>query len=170
LVPRVTDMRATPILMASVFVTIACMCHDTRGADDVRAKLSFFQGSWTLRGSESTYTEVCEWLPGGGFLSCRAEERQPSGNGFSQSIFGYSAADGMYTYNGFDGIGTSRALRGTNQKGIWRFFGQSDRGPTWQRWQVTITPTADGFRFKEEVSERGGPWKERFVTDYVRVK
>ena len=163
-------MRATRILTAFIFVTVAFMSHDTHGADDVRAKLSFFQGSWTLRGSESTYTEVCEWLPGSGFLCCRAEERQPSGNEFSQSIFGYSAADGMYTYHGFGGTGTARALKGTYQEGIWRFFGQSDRGPAWRRWQVTITPTADGFHFKEEVSERGGPWKDQFVTDYVRVK
>jgi hypothetical protein len=36
--------------------------------------------------------------------------------------------------------------------------GESTRGPAWRRWQVAITPTEAGFHFREEVSERGGPW------------
>ncbi len=29
---------------------------------DPREKLGFFAGGWTVKGSEATYTEKCEWL------------------------------------------------------------------------------------------------------------
>jgi hypothetical protein len=85
-------------------------------------------------------------------------------------VFGYSQADGVYTYVGFHGGGTSRSLRGTLQDGIWRFFGQSDRGPAWRRFQVTISPNEDGLHFLEESSERGGAWQKRLEQQYLRVK
>jgi hypothetical protein len=33
-----------------------------------------------------------------------------------------------------------------------------------------MTPTPEGFDFREEISERGGPWKEAFKANYVRVR
>jgi hypothetical protein len=44
-------------------------------ASDPRAALDFFCGTWTLAGQEPVYTEVCEWLPGRGFVACRSEDR-----------------------------------------------------------------------------------------------
>jgi hypothetical protein len=86
------------------------------------------------------------------------------------SVFGYAEGDGLYTCNGFNAAGSQRTLRGTVQDGVWRFFGQSDRGPAWQGWQATMTPTPEGFDFKEGISERGGPWKEAFKANSVRVR
>ena len=136
---------------------------------DSRSRLDFFRGAWTIEGQEATYREACGWLPGRGFLACNAEDRSESPPAFSMSVFGYSEADAQYTYSGFAGSGTQRSLHGCIDDGVWRFHGQSGRGPGWRRWQVTITPTAQGFRFREEVSERSGPWRESVVLEYVRV-
>lgn len=136
---------------------------------DPRSRLDFFRGAWTIEGQEATYRETCMWLPGSGFLACSAEDLSESPPACSLSVFGYSAADSQYTYNGFAGSGSQRSLQGSIEDGVWRFHGQSGRGPDWRRWQVTITPTARGFRFREEVSERSGTWRESVVLEYVRV-
>lgn len=134
-----------------------------------RSALEFFNGTWTIGGHEAGFREVCRWLPGGGFVACHSEDPADAPPSFAMSVFGYAEADGVYTYSGFNGTGTQRTLRGTLQDGVWRFFGQSERGPGWRRWQVTITPTPDGFRLREEVSERGGDWKEAATLDYLRL-
>ena len=136
---------------------------------DPRAELDFFHGTWTVQGQEATYNETCAWLPGKGFLACNAEDRSEKEPSFSMSVFGYSGIDGLYTYTGFDGSGSQRVLRGSHLDGVWQFFGSSERGPNWRRWQVTIKPTKAGFSFRQEVSDRGGPWTETVRIEYVRL-
>jgi len=137
---------------------------------DPRAQLDFFRGIWTVKGQEATYREVCAWLPGGGFVACNAEDRSDPAPSFSLSVFGYSAADDQYTYHGFSNSGAQRTLRGNLHEGIWRFHGESERGPNRRRWQVTIAPTSTGFRFREEVSDRSGPWRAAVEMEYLRVR
>jgi hypothetical protein len=134
-----------------------------------RAQLDFFRGIWTVKGQEATYREVCAWLPGGGFVACNAEDRSDPTPSFSLSVFGYSDADDQYTYSGFASSGAQRTLRGNLHEGIWRFHGESERGPNRRRWQVTIAPTSTGFHFREEVSERSGPWHPVVEFEYLRV-
>lgn len=138
-------------------------------ASHPRAELEFFRGTWTVKGHEATLREVCDWLPGRGFMACNSEDRSELFASIFMSVFGYSDADGQYTYNGFSGSGSQRALRGNAHSGVWRFHGQSDRGPNWRRWQVTLTPTATGFLFREEVSDRSGAWRGSVALEYVRV-
>lgn len=135
-----------------------------------REKLDFFRGSWTIAGLETTYRETCDWLPGGGFLACESEDRSAPAPDFGLSIFGWSEADGAHTYEGFGADGSRRTLRGRiDESGVWRFWGEAGRGPEWRRWQVAITPTADGFDFREEISEAGGAWRERAAFRYRRL-
>jgi hypothetical protein len=139
------------------------------GAAEPRSGLDFFLGRWTIQGIEASYSETCEWLPGGGFLACRAEDRSEGEPSYALSIFGYSELDGHYTYHGFGGSGGVRTLQGFVQDGVWRFQGQSGRAPAWRRWQVTITPSERGFHFREEVSERSGPWEVAAAFEYLRL-
>jgi hypothetical protein len=149
--------------------TTAAISSTPVAASHPRSQLEFFRGAWTINGNQETYRETCEWLPGGGFMACNAEDRSETPPGFSLSVFGYSEADGDYTYSGFGGSGSLRSLRGSIHDGVWRFHGQSLRAPEWRRWQVTITPTATGFHFREEVSERSGPWRESVALEYLRL-
>ena len=156
--------------MGVTLLLVGLLSHIAMAGKNPRSELEFFKGAWTLAGHENTFKEVCDWLPGDGFVACHAEDRSETKPDYSMSIFGYSEGDDLYTYNGFNAASSQRTLRGTVHDGVWRFFGQPDRGPAWRRWQVTITPTAEGFQFREETSERGGPWKEAFKTNYVRVR
>jgi hypothetical protein len=64
--------------------------------------------------------------------------------------------------------GSQRMLRGVREGGVWRFHGESGRGPKWRRWQVTTQSTDGGFELAEEVSERSGPWREAVRLRYLR--
>jgi hypothetical protein len=136
---------------------------------DPRSELEFFRGTWTIEGHVANYREICEWLPGRAFVACNAEDRSESPPGYSLSVFGYSDTDAQYTYSGFSGSGSQRSLQGSLQDGVWRFHGQSGRAPNWRRWEVTITPTPKGFHFREEISDRSGPWRESVVLEYLRL-
>jgi hypothetical protein len=146
----------------SPFTTLlfaGCLCatnsNAATSAHDPRELLGFFAGRWTVKGSEATYTETCEWLSKNSFLICKAQDTDPKDPGTSTSIFGYSPEDQTYSYAGFDSSGGSRNLRGWFNAKVWMFVGQRERGITSARWQVTITPTEVGFHFREDISENG---------------
>lgn len=164
-IPTVQKMNR----LCFVTLLISALSVSAMAQTTPRAALEFFRGTWTLQGYESTYSEVCDWLPGGGFLACRAEDRSENAPDYSLSVFGYSETDSTYTYNGFSGRGSHRELRGSLHGQVWRFHGQAGRPPNWRRWQVTITPTSNGFHFLEEVSDNSGPWREVVQLQYVRT-
>ena len=132
------------------------------------AALKLFEGRWTIKGMEATYSEVCTWLPGERYLECRSEDKSTTPHEFGTSVLGFSEQDQVYTYQSLGA--STRQMRGMMEGGVWRFFGQSERGPEWRRWQIVIKPTETGFHFQEQVSVRGGPWKEAVVLDYIRIK
>jgi hypothetical protein len=139
-------------------------------APDPREKLGFFAGEWTVKGSEATYTEKCEWLSKESFLVCKAQDTDPKDPGTSISIFGYSPEDQTYTYAGFDSSGGSRNLRGWFNGKFWVFTGQRERGTTSPRWQITITPTEAGFHFRQDISQNGAAWATSIEMDYLRAQ
>jgi len=146
------------------------MTEEALDAEKARSELTMFVGTWTIKGSEDSYRETVAWLPGGGFIACDAEDNSPDGGDYSHSVMGYSAAEGVYTHVGFHRSGSYRSLRGTLRDGVWRFFGQSERGPNWRRYLATISPSAEGYSFVEEVSDRGGPWRISVERTFLRLE
>lgn len=137
---------ATLLLAGCLFATNS---NAATSGPDPREKLGFFAGGWTVKGSEATYTEKCEWLSKKkSFLVCKAEDTDPRDPGTSISIFGYSPEDQAYAYAGFNSSGGTRNLRGCFNGRFWVFTRQRERGTTSPRWQITITPTEAGFHFR----------------------
>jgi hypothetical protein len=129
--------------------------------------LNAYIGKWTVKGQESTYLEVCAWMPGHEYVECRTEDRSGGTAQYSTSIIGYSRSDGMYVH--FNLGKRILQMKGTVDHGVWRFFGDSDGVPKWRRRQVAITPNEKGARFVQQVSDGGGPWQEVLVVDYIRL-
>src|SRR5882672_447095 len=155
----------TLLLAGCLFATNS---NAATSAPDPHERLGFFAGLWTVRNSEATYTETCEWLSNNSFLVCKAEDTDSKDPGTSVSIFGYSREDQTYTYAGFDSSGSSRNLRGWFNGKSWVFTGQRERGVTSPRWQITITPTEAGFHFREDTSQNGAAWATTAEVDYLR--
>ncbi len=83
---------------------------------------------------------------------------------------GYSPEEHAYTYANFNGSGGSRTLRAWVHGEKWVFTGGRERVGKFARWQVTITPNAKGFYFRQEVSENGAAWKTDYETQHLRLK
>ena len=132
-------------------------------------KLAFFEGEWTVEGSEASYRERCTWLEGRLFLVCKAEETTPSGVASSMSVFGYSSEEQAYTYYGFGSSGSVRTLRGWLEGDKWVFTGTRDRGALATRWQIAIRPTQRGFHFRQEKSVNGATWMTDVEVQYLRL-
>jgi hypothetical protein len=165
----VKEKRMRAWLPALVFTVLTCSFGLSVAAESPaqpRDSLNFFAGKWTLNGSESTYLEICEWLDT--YLTCRGDERTESGTNSSLSIMGYSEEDQAFTHtSGFGG--TPRTLRGWLRDGTWVFTGQHVSNARSRRVQVTITPTPNGFHFRQEISDNGGSWQPQYEFDYLRI-
>lgn len=156
-------------LTAVAIAALACgpaLAEPAESPSQARDRLNFFAGKWTLKGSEATYLETCEWLDT--YLLCRGDERTETGTSSSLSIMGYSHEDQAFTHtSGFGG--TPRTLRGWLRDGTWRFTGQHVNNGRSRRLQVTITPTPHGFHFRQEISDNGGAWEPQYDFDYLRI-
>ncbi len=163
-----------PILFCFFLLALALVAPiasaQTKSQGDPRQKLSMFVGTWTVEGSENTYRETCEWLTRESFVVCRAEDTNPKERDISLSIMGYSPEDQAYTYANFNGSGSSRTLYAWVHGEKWVFTGARDRPAKFARWQVTITPNARGFHFRQEVSVNGAAWATNYETQYIRLK
>lgn len=125
-----------------------------------QARLEFFVGSWTIVG-EDQYRETCRWTPGNKAVLCE------TAGGFS--IMGYSAVRNSYTHYGFSRDGELEPLYGWIKDDTWHYVGHTQKGAELERIHVTLTPTAAGFRFRQEVSVNAGPWAEQHDFEYVRL-
>lgn len=141
---------------------------EAQAADPYRA-LAFFEGKWTIKGSESTYRETCEWFQNRRFLICRAEDSEGGSADWTMSIFGYSRDKQAYTHTAFPSSGAQRTIQGWVDGQTWTFTGESQAANETHRSHVTITPTENGFVFRREVSTNGRPWERKQEYTYVRV-
>lgn len=157
-------------LVAATMVVSATTSAQTTTASDPRARLSLIVGTWTVEGSESTYRETCDWLTPASFVVCRGEDTNPADRGVALSILGYSPEEQAYTYASYSGSGRTRSLRAWLYGERWVFTGQGDRAGKSSRWQVSVTPNARGFHFRQETSENGGPWAADVDIQYIRLK
>lgn len=136
--------------------------------DDPHSKLAVFEGRWTVAGQESTYREVCEWLPNRRFLICKAEDREGGTPAWSMSVFGHSSARRAYTHTLF-GSGEIRTIHGWLNGSVWTFTGETQSGGETRRLQITIEPTGKGFVFRQDVSVNGAAWTRAAEFTYVRL-
>lgn len=135
---------------------------------EVEARLAPIVGDWTVEGQEATFRETCIWYRRRSFVVCTSTDS--SDGSMSQSILGYSAAEGRFTYHNIESGGTSTSRHGYPH-------GENGLVYTLERWIAAgvvrattyLTPQPDGrFHFREERSVNGGPWNEAASFHYVR--
>jgi hypothetical protein len=135
---------------------------------EVEARLGTIVGDWTIAGQEATVRETCEWYRNRSFVVCTSTDS--SDGSMSQSILGYSAAEGRFTYHNFGSGGTSNSRVGYphGENGlVYTLERRTSAGVV--RTTTFLTPQSDGrFHFREERSVNGGPWSESANFYYVR--
>jgi hypothetical protein len=135
---------------------------------EIEARLAPLVGDWTIPGQEASYRETCEWYRNRSFVVCTSTDS--SDNSMSQSILGYSASEGRFTYHNYGSAGTSNSRFGypLGENGlVYTLERRSSAGHV--RATTYVTPQPDGrVHFREERSVNGGPWSEAANFHYVR--
>ena len=135
---------------------------------EVEARLAAIVGDWAVEGQEATFREICEWYRHRSFVICTSTDS--SDNSTSQSIIGFSAADGRFTYHNIDSGGTSTSRFGYphgEQGLVYTLERRTAAGVV--RATTFVTPAPDGrVHFREERSVNGGPWREAANFHYVK--
>lgn len=141
-------------------------------ASPAHERLKFFEGAWTIVETtpEENFSETCAWLPEGRrHMVCRSRVTTRAGRvEEGMSIFSIDAATGDTLYNGFRAGGAVAPIRGQVHGEGWQFHNEEGGGAERFRTRITITPTAKGFDFLQEVSNGDGPWSQAGKVTYLR--
>lgn len=134
---------------------------------EIEARLAAVVGDWTVEGQEGSFRERCEWYGDRAFVVCTSEDSNDGSA--SQSIIGYSAADGHFTYHHYASTGSSNSRIGFPYGERGMVYTAERRTPAGiVRMTTTVNPQPDGrIHFREERSLDGGPWTEAVQFFYV---
>lgn len=133
--------------------------------------LQHFVGSWTVKGSEDTYREVCDWYDGRFHVVCNTESRRDDGStGRSMSILGYVPAQG-YAYAGIGSGGHFQTHRhGTFEGGVFEFVDTVEESGRRRIKRTRMGPfDSTEVPFVVDTSIDGGPWTVDVDITYLRL-
>jgi hypothetical protein len=141
---------------------------ETPGPGPEVKKLGYFLGTWNSVGQVKpnalmpagryTWTDKCDWFPGGFQVVCYSAGRSPMGSTQGLAILAYDPEEKTYTYRGIDNSGSNSAARGTVEGNNWAYTSEEKvNGKTLHgRYSMTTSPTS--YSFKYETSEDGKNW------------
>ena len=135
----------------------------------VREALASIEGRWTIRGMETSFTEVCELFPGGHHLVCYANSQSGERVSRHMSIITWSASEGCFLYFGVGSSGSVKRYRGAFEGGLWNFTGSATIEGKAASVRISTKPDREGFRFLEEYSFDGVAWLTEAEVEYVRL-
>lgn len=180
---RPSSARRLPALFALVATLAATVAYagapvrppsNPAEASPAHERLKFFEGAWTIVETtpEENFSETCAWLPEGRrHMVCRSRITTRAGwTEEGMSIFSIDPATGDTLYTGFRAGGAVAPIRGVVHGEGWQFNDEEGSGAERFRTRITITPTAKGFDFLQEVSNGDGPWSKAGKVTYLRKK
>jgi hypothetical protein len=138
-----------------------------RPAPEVK-KLGYFFGTWNseaevkpnsfMPAGHYTWTEKCDWYPGGFHLLCFTAGKGPAGGTRGMAILFYNREEKAYTYWGIDDSGHSNASRGTVDGNNWTYTSDEKMAGKTFHGRYSLTASETSYTFKYETSEDGKNW------------
>ena len=172
---EVPDVTTKLIMAALALLTaVPAMAQESGGNDHDPSyiRLENLVGTWTTRGREATFSEVCAWYEGNFHVICNSENQRPDGSvGRGMSILSYVPNEG-YVYSG---IG-SRGRYETYENGVWEndtliFISSGIEEGIPRLSRIRMGPfSGTEVPFAVDTSSDGSTWSEADITTYVRVK
>ncbi len=162
---------------AVAFVAVLCFATAIRaqtppetpkpGAEHKR--LGYLVGNWTGEadmkaspfgpGGKFTSKDHNEWMPGEFFVVTHSEWKGPMGAGTELAIFGYNAAEKVYTYHAFNSMGEAEAAKGTLDGGTWTWTSEQTMGGKVMKSRFIMKETsATSYTFKFDMAPANGEW------------
>lgn len=132
-------------------------------------RLNYFVGNWTLEADlqqspfspagKFTRMEHNEWMQGGFFVISRFTDIGPRGSGGGLAVMGYSTEKGVYTYDGFDNMGSAEHATGTFRDGTWIWTNEEKIAGKTYKSRFTVRQISQStYHFKFDMAPEGGDW------------
>ena len=133
-------------------------------------RLGAFVGNWTFEGEmkpgpmgpggKMTGSDRIQWLPGNFFVERRFEGKSPMGEMKGLEIMGYDSAKKVYTFNGFDSMGSMLSGTMTVSGNTWTATGSGSMGGMIMHDRCTLAFGAGSttLTVKCEMSMDGKTW------------
>ena len=144
-------------------------------------RLQFFVGDWKVEGDikqsafgpagKMTATQHCEWFDGQFHVTCRGEGTELGVKSKDLVIFGYDAAQGVYTRYNIGSSGEGALATAKLDGKIWRW--QGGEKDTTKGMQVRFPATEvspDSYTFQVDVSIDGKPFVTVLQGKATRIK
>jgi Protein of unknown function (DUF1579) len=131
-------------------------------------KLGYFRGTWNSEGEVNpnsfmpagryTWTEKCDWFPGGFHLVCYSAGKSPMGLTHGLEIFGYNPEEKTYTYRGIDSSGFTVASKGAVDGNNWTYTSKDKMSGKTLHGRYSIATSEASYTYKYETSKDGKNW------------
>jgi len=133
-------------------------------------KLDVFVGTWTGQGEmmkspfgpggKMTWTETCEWFPGGFQVICKSKGDGPMGQTEGLGIMTYNPEEQVYVFMGADSTGWTGTGRGEASKDGWNFKSEEKvNGKTVKSRYKMHVPSPGTMTSKWEMMNEAGVWE-----------
>ena len=144
-------------------------------------KLDYFVGAWSMEGETKETAagpaekvsgrDMCRWMPGKFFVTCRLEQKGPMGPVMALGVMGYDPEKKVYTSSSFNNLGTTETATGTFEKGTWTWSSDRVAGGKPLKSRIVMSDTKpSSYKFRWETSENGNSWKTKMSGNVTKLQ
>ena len=175
-----------PLVVLAVALSAALARAQTQTAEAPQRgpeveNLGYFVGAWSTEGETKESAQgpadkisgrdMCRWMPGKFFVTCRLEHRSPAGAVMALGVMGYDTEKKVYTSASYNNLGQTETATGTFENGTWTWSSDRALGGKPVKSRIVMSDmTPMGYKFRWETSENGKAWKTKMSGNVTKLQ
>ena len=144
-------------------------------------KLGYFVGAWSTEGETKESAQgpaekvsgrdMCRWMPGKFFVTCRLEHKSPARAVMALGVMGYDPEKKVYTSASYNNLGQTESATGTFEDGTWTWSSDRILGGKPVKSRIVMSDTTPSrYKFRWETSENGKSWRTRMTGNVTKLQ
>lgn len=175
-----TSLAALAGMAVSMALALAQAAEAPQPGPEVE-KLGYFVGAWSTEGEmkesglgpagKVSGRDMCRWMPGKFFVTCRLEHKGPMGQVMALGVMGYDPEKKVYTSASYNNLGMTETATGTFENETWVWSSDRILGGKPVRSRIVMSDTTpSGYKFRWETSENGKSWKTTMTGNVTKLQ
>lgn len=144
-------------------------------------KLGYFVGAWMMEAelkesalgpaSKVNGRDMCRWMPGKFFVTCRLEHKGPMEPVMALGVLGYDADKKVYTSASYNNLGVTETANGAFENGTWTWSSDRILGGKPVKSRIVMSDTTpSGYKVRWETSDNGKTWRTRMTGNVTKLQ
>ncbi len=176
-------LRASLVVLAVVFSAALAPAQTAEAPQPgpEAEKLGYFVGAWSMEGETKESAagpaekisgrDMCRWMPGKFFVTCRLEHKSPAGAVMALGVMGYDPEKKVYTSASYNNLGQTETATGTFEDGTWTWSSDRILGGKPVKSRIVMSDTTPSrYKFRWETSENGKSWRTRMTGNVTKLQ